>query len=271
MEYQTTIKTKRNTMMPASICLQNDKRKQKLVLMAHGFCSNRHEDGAFSILAKRLLDKGIASIRIDFPGCGDSKESYLANTIDNDIDDLRTAFEFIAKNNEIEKLAIVGYSMGGKVAVHYLDKYQEADALLLFAPAITNGLDWHHSSIALGRKKEMEEAYQIAKGQGYFNYFNEFDERYVPLSRQFLEQCLKYPTFDIFRQLRIPAMMIYGDKDDIIPLKIYQDIIQKSNNDYFIHHLIKEADHGFGMWNNRKELFEELMNEAFAFIIKEIG
>ena len=270
MEYQTIIKTLRNTLMPASICLKDDDHKLKLVLMAHGFCSNRHEDGAFSLLARRLLDHGISSIRIDFPGCGDSDESYLFNTIDNDVDDLRTAYEYLAKDYEIVSLAIVGYSMGGKVAVHYLEKYPDAKGLLLFAPAITNGLDWHHSSIALGRSKEMERAYEIANAQGYFNYFNEFDGKYVPLSKAFLEQCLNYKTFDIFNEISIPAMMIYGDEDDIIPLEIYDEMILKAANPQFSHHLIKGADHGFGMWNNKKELFRELQDTAYGFLIEQL-
>ena len=54
-----------------------------LVVLAHGHGGSRWEGGAFPAVAEALALKGIASVRMDFPGCGDSTESFAENNLSN--------------------------------------------------------------------------------------------------------------------------------------------------------------------------------------------
>lgn len=269
MEYITNIKSNRNTNIVSTISIPDNKDSFPLVLMAHGFCANRDESGAFSSLANKLAESVIASIRIDFPGCNDSKESYLSNTIDNDVEDLRCAYKYMNDNYNITSTGIVGYSLGAKVITHYVAKYNGINVIMVFAPAITNNLDWN-SSLTLGKQKEMEKALEIANEQGYYNYLNEFDNVHIPLSKDFIKQCLTYKTLDNFSDFAIPTLMIYGNNDDIIPLNIYKEIIKENHNPLFNSYLINGANHGFGMWDRKPEQFNELINKAHEFLVQEL-
>ena len=56
-----------------------------LVVFAHGFQGSKEESGAFTDVAKGLAEQGIASLRLDFPGCGESQEDFMAYTLEKDV------------------------------------------------------------------------------------------------------------------------------------------------------------------------------------------
>ena len=52
---------------------------------------SRDESGEFTAVADGLAERGIASMRIDFPGCNESTESFLEYNFKNMSDDLDAA------------------------------------------------------------------------------------------------------------------------------------------------------------------------------------
>ena len=66
----------RGVSIPATMVIPPRKPEQALplVLLLHGHGGTREEAGAFTRVAAELAARGIASIRMDFPGCGDSTE-----------------------------------------------------------------------------------------------------------------------------------------------------------------------------------------------------
>nr|WP_086939624.1 alpha/beta fold hydrolase [Thaumasiovibrio occultus] len=112
-----------------------------LVLLAHGHGGSRHENGGFSEIADKLADYGIASIRIDFPGCGDSTESFTRNTLTNMVTDATNAIAYATSHAAIdnETIGILGYSMGGRVALELMEEIDFDAASFLAAAASNNG------------------------------------------------------------------------------------------------------------------------------------
>jgi hypothetical protein len=95
------------------------------VLLLHGFTGSRNEleipavkEGIFARAARMWADKGIASLRIDFLGNGDSEGKFEDMTLDGQVDQALAALDFLAAGGEVDKdrLAVVGWSMGGAVA-----------------------------------------------------------------------------------------------------------------------------------------------------------
>ena len=87
-----------------------------LVVLCHGFTGNRQGDGHFAPLAEDLAAHGIATVRLDFAGCGDSTEPYANYTLANMAADVNSVIGYMQATYGTGKTALVGHSMGGRLA-----------------------------------------------------------------------------------------------------------------------------------------------------------
>ena len=112
-----------------------------LVVLCHGFTGNRQGDGHFAPLAEDLAAHGIATVRLDFAGCGDSTEPYANDTLANMAADVDSVIGYMQATYGTGKTALVGHSMGGRLASLYpqLGQYP-VTALALWSPANGTGL-----------------------------------------------------------------------------------------------------------------------------------
>ena len=112
-----------------------------LVVLCHGFTGNRQGDGHFAPLAEDLAAHGIATVRLDFAGCGDSTEPYSNYTLANMAADVDSVIGYMQATYGTGKTALVGHSMGGRLASLYpqLGQYP-VTALALWSPANGTGL-----------------------------------------------------------------------------------------------------------------------------------
>ena len=112
-----------------------------LVVLCHGFTGNRQGDGHFAPLAEDLAAHGIATVRLDFAGCGDSTEPYANYTLANMTADVDSVIGYMQATYGTGKTALVGHSMGGRLASLYpqLGQYP-VTALALWSPANGTGL-----------------------------------------------------------------------------------------------------------------------------------
>ena len=112
-----------------------------LVVLCHGFTGNRQGDGHFAPLAEDLAGHGIATVQLDFAGCGDSTEPYVNYTLANMAADVDSVIGYMQATYGTGKTALVGHSMGGRLASLYpqLGQYP-VTALALWSPANGTGL-----------------------------------------------------------------------------------------------------------------------------------
>ncbi|MEI6876442.1 MAG: alpha/beta fold hydrolase, partial [Spirochaetota bacterium] len=128
-------------MVPATVCLPVGEAGQifPAVVMLHGTGSNRAEAGnGYVMLAPYMAQRGIASIRIDFAGSGDSKADYVEYTWTSGASDALAAAEFITQFKVIDpaRIGVMGWSQGGSVAILAATKYPIFKSLLTWAGAL---------------------------------------------------------------------------------------------------------------------------------------
>ena len=83
-------------------------------------------------------DRGVASLRIDFRGSGDSDGEYEDTTLDGQVKDALAALDFLAAGGEVDKdrMAVVGWSMGGAVGSAVAGRTtHKLTSVTLWAPA----------------------------------------------------------------------------------------------------------------------------------------
>ena len=85
----------RDSSIPATVIIPATDGKFPLVIMAHGHGGSKDENGGYQNIAEELGKHGIATVRIDFAGCGESTESFQLNTLSNMIDDVDLSIEYL--------------------------------------------------------------------------------------------------------------------------------------------------------------------------------
>lgn len=139
-----TVPGARGNSIPVSWCRPENAAGAPLVVFCHGFTGNR-QDAHFLSLGRRLAEHGIASVRLDFAGQGESEEPGTAYTLTNAAADIDACIEWMAAQQgaDMQRIALVGHSMGGRIATEYLNHGRHAGnvlALALWSPANGDGL-----------------------------------------------------------------------------------------------------------------------------------
>lgn len=113
-----------------------------LVVLCHGFTGDRTANGHFPTLAAKLAELGIATVRMDFAGCGSSTEPYTEYSLASMTDDVNSAIAFLQSEYGVDgAIGLVGHSMGGRlVSLYPQDGQYPVAALALWSPANGTGL-----------------------------------------------------------------------------------------------------------------------------------
>jgi dienelactone hydrolase len=94
--------------------------KAPAVLLLHSFASQKDEwGGLFKRFAASLSEKGIASLRFDYPDWGESKGDMADSTIDRWVADAREAYAFLARQSFVDsrRVGLLGFSVSGGIAI----------------------------------------------------------------------------------------------------------------------------------------------------------
>lgn len=134
--------------LAATLNLPDDVEMPPVVLMLHGFTGQRNETpspvdgtGLYTVMATALAEAGIASLRIDFAGSGESTGAWAETTFTGQIADAVAAFDFLQAHGAVDssRIGVLGYSQGGLVGAHLAGLRPEVSAVALWAP-VTNPL-----------------------------------------------------------------------------------------------------------------------------------
>lgn len=154
-------------------------------------------------MAAGLVAEGVATVRVQFPGSGTSAESFQANTLENMIDDMYTALEYALEASEVAgrfdtaRIGLLGYSMGGRLAMLVAAKDPTFKAVALWAPAATDviidpAVSRSATDAAVGARSVEEYVIRDADhGFGFFDGFNEASERVVGITVTWFSQVLR--------------------------------------------------------------------------------
>ena len=204
----------RDVTIPGTLVMPVGKGKFPLVVIAHGHGGTREENGGLTNIAEELAHHGIASIRVDFSGCGESSESFQQNTLSNMIDDVNAALAYVESFQAIDskKLGIFGYSMGGRIAVAMIAEEPERfDAAVLLAPAA----DDQTMVNFLGGQDAWNKYYETAQSNGYTNFTTLFGQE-QELSQEWFEDLEDSTLLERAQAYSGKSLVIYGEDDFVV-------------------------------------------------------
>jgi len=240
-------------------------QRYPLVVMAHGHGGSRHEAGGYTQLAEALAARGIASVRMDFPGCGDSSESFANNNLSNMLEDIRVSRDFALQQPQVDasRVGLHGYSMGGRLAILTAAADESYVVIGTWAPAGQNGAA---SMIEfLGGPDAYSEFKARAAAEGYVPFTTAWGQD-QQLGLQFFNDMEDSKPLDVITNINAPLLVLYGDKDDVVVPAVAEAVVSAAiNSSEVIHHVIKGADHGLGIFSEEPHYTEEAVSTTADF------
>jgi alpha-beta hydrolase superfamily lysophospholipase len=110
-----------------------EKKSPPCVIASHGLLSSK-ESEKYIALGERLSQEGIAMLRFDFRGIGESEGRIEEDTISRRIMDLASAIEFIRSRRDLKnRIGLLGSSLGGYISLIKASAEEKVRAVVIWA------------------------------------------------------------------------------------------------------------------------------------------
>jgi pimeloyl-ACP methyl ester carboxylesterase len=215
-----------------------------VVVMAHGFTSDKSSRGRFDRIARALNEFGYNALAFDFRGCGESDNDSL--TTAKQVDDLRAAIAYV-KSRDLHQIALLGHSLGSLIC---LRAYSSEVTTMILTGALTGPMyhkwDQYYSPEQL---RELAETgfLTIKQNVGY--------RQEVIVESQMLKDFAEIDQQKLLGSIKCPVLIIHGDNDEeerqllersrqglhYLPQRSHIEVIHGANHS-FLDHITRVID-----------------------------
>lgn len=175
---EITLKSEDNTNIQALVYTPlNEEEQHPGVVVAHGFCGNKQYMQPISI---ELVKRGFTVISIDFRGHG-SSDGYLptfrrARGIGELEHDMLAAIDYLNNLSTINKIGLVGHSMGGRTALNVAENFPHRINATVSFGMIDNDREFYKISNLLMLIGQYEQIFSAEKGIEFLKEYTRQDE-----------------------------------------------------------------------------------------------
>ncbi len=211
-----------------------------IVITLNGFTGDRNDlnvpgtdEPFFKRIARIMAEQGIATLRLDFRGSGDSDGEYQMTTFSSQISDAIAAVRYIEENLKhkvkTSSIGILGFSQGGLVGSCAAARDKRVDSLVLWsAPAFAP-----HDYEGLITREGIQTGLALPDG-GWAMFPLYVLGQYiydVPLGKGFFQDLFKIDPLTELKGCDIPMMYVSGSQDIIVwPQPIIGETFLKYHN-----------------------------------------
>jgi uncharacterized protein len=228
-----------------------------VVLLLHGDLSDRNENGdLFTRLAAALAAQGVASLRIDFAGSGDSEEPDLALDYPGMVTDAAASVDYLRADPRFDptRVAVLGLSRGGAIAATLAGTVPGVAALVEWSGAVYNGHD------------EDPEAHDRARADGFVILGGGFR-----LSLNWFDSIEQSHPLDDVAGFTGPVLAVTGSDDGVVPPEVSDVLLQTVASTDTTRHSIDGADHEFDATTDDQSHAQEALTVTTDWLTARFG
>jgi len=221
------------------------RKTSSALVICHGFSGFKE---VFKIFARYFSLRGFVTLAFDFTGNGESDGFFTDGTISQEISDVNSAINFLKKDHGIEKICVVGHSMGGAVALLAASRNKDINCVVALAP-LAELQDKPY-------KKYANEMADVWDSKGLCDIVK--CKKMRSLEMKFFYDLKNHDVLESVRKIKVPILVVHGDADSIIDIKEGRSIYNsaKVREKYF--YKVKGTDHYFskGKWKVSKVVLD---------------
>lgn len=171
-------------------------------LFAHCFTCTKHSKAAAHI-SKSLTRKGLAVLRFDFTGLGESEGDFSATNFSSNVADLIAAADFMSRNHRVPKL-LIGHSFGGAACLRAAVQIDGVAAVAVIAsPAEPRHIEHLLKPIRQQIMKTGQAELVLA-------------DRPIRIKKQFIEDLEKIDLKKILPDLKRALLILHSPADAVV-------------------------------------------------------
>ncbi|ADK28792.1 bifunctional alpha/beta hydrolase/OsmC family protein [Corynebacterium pseudotuberculosis] len=171
-------------------------------LFAHCFTGSRFTPAAARV-SKTLADLGIACLRFDFPGLGQSEGNFAETCFSENVEDIRAAAQWLKDNYTAPQL-LIGHSLGGAASLKAATDMPSIKAVA----TIGAPFDPAHAVLHFANRiSEVDETGAVTLLLG---------GRDITISREFLEDLAETNPEAYLPRLRKPLLILHSPTDTTV-------------------------------------------------------
>jgi pimeloyl-ACP methyl ester carboxylesterase len=176
------------------------------VLLCHGFTGTRFEPHRIFLKMSRLLEKqGIASLRFDFLGHGESDGEFKDIRLGRQVGEAAAGLAFLRGQRGVSKrrCGLLGLSMGGAVSASLAGKDPDIGALVLWNAVATPERQFRGIPLGAGAKASLKK-------------YGGYDLGGNLLGRGFFSDLPKQKPLERLRHFKGKALIVQGLSDSTV-------------------------------------------------------
>jgi len=157
-------------------------------------------------IGERLASKGIAVLRFDFTGLGESEGEFAETDFSSNVEDLVSAADYLRERYEAPKL-LIGHSLGGTAVLVAATRIEEVEAVAtIAAPSDTE----HLRGVLAQHAPELEhrETAEVF-----------FGGHRVKIHRDLLEDLSEQNIHEKLARFRKPLMIFHSPTDNVVDVE----------------------------------------------------
>lgn len=213
------------------------KKPDAYAVFAHVFTGSKNLSATRHI-SRALTLNGIAVLRFDFTGLGDSEGDFSDTNFSSNVDDLLAASDFLAENYEAPKI-IIGHSLGGAASIFAAAKIESIQAV---ATVGTPSEPEHVTHLLRSKIEDIQRTGLASVNIG---------GQVFTIKKQFLDDLRDKNMYEIVRNLNKALLVLHSPQDRIVEIenaaKIYHAAMHPKS---FV--TLNDADH---MLTNKNDAF----------------
>ena len=188
----------------AAILELPDAKINYYALFAHCFTCGK-DILAATYIANTLALNGVAVLRFDFTGLGESQGDFSNTNFTSNVADLLSAADYMRNNYQAPQL-LVGHSLGGTAALHASSDIAECKAVVTIgSPASADHLLHLFKQDVENIQKDGTALVDVAG--------RDFD-----IQQQFIEDLKAHNTEDVISKLRKALLVFHSPIDDVVSI-----------------------------------------------------